>query len=403
MSLSGNLNHYASTPVIVTDGLWRKSLSSIRSLGKSGFQVHVLGDSWLTTGFWSRFATTLNLAPSAARDQDGFGEALIRLVQRYPGSVILPMEDPSLLWCSTHRKRIESEGGNLLLPSHESITTAEDKRATLRVASELGLPCPKTWEPASSTELISIIESASLSHFVIKPIQGTGSSGILYDFPIESKGSPDALRRHWDRFGPLLLQERVPAEGRGLGVSLLFDRAGECVASFAHERLKQYPVSGGPSTDRKSIHAPELVQMSIRLLKKMNWRGIGMVEWKENPKAGTPMLMEVNPRFWGSLELAVRAGVDFPTLFTQAALGERFASAHEYPADIRCRWLVPGDILRYLTETKAKRESLPRFLSGLPKQAEEWDTQDLRGFLATWICMAGLALNPFYWKYLLRG
>ena len=61
--------------------------------------------------------------------------------------------------------------------------------------------------------------------------------------------------------------------GPGQGVSLLFDSRSECIATFAHERIEQYPKSGGPSTDRRSIHAPELIEWSIALLKNFTGKG----------------------------------------------------------------------------------------------------------------------------------
>jgi len=180
------------------------------------------------------------------------------------------------------------------------------------------------------------------------------------------------------------------------------DQDGDCVAYFGHERIRQYPVSGGPSTDRKSIFAPHLVDLSIKLLTALSWRGVAMVEWKEDPTDGTPKLMEINPRFWGSLELAVRSGVDFPYLYTQAVLGQASKTPPSYEEGVRCRWLIPGDILRYLSEEKQNREEVMSFIRGLPSEAEEWDKEDIRGSLACGICPALLALNPYYWKYLKR-
>lgn len=46
-----------------------------------------------------------------------------------------------------------------------------------------------------------------------------------------------------------------------------------------------------------------------------------MVEWKVDLRDGRPKLMEINPRFWGSLELAVRSGVNFPSLYADADRG----------------------------------------------------------------------------------
>lgn len=387
---------------IVTDGLWRKSLSAIRSLGKAGFEVTVMGDTLFTTGFWSRFCSKRVTAPLASRDADGFGAALLKDLEssRAAGRaapVILPMEDPSLLWVTRNRARLEGLA-RLLLPSEEALEIASDKGRTLRVARELGLPCPETHEPASAGEFASHCarwEKEGRS-FAVKPRTGTGSAGVKYS------GADADWKAHWDKYGAMLLQERIPAHGHGQGVSLLMRADGECVAAFAHERLQQYPNSGGPSTDRHGIYAPELVARSIALLKKLGWRGIAMVEWKIDPRDGVAKLMEINPRFWGSLELAVRSGVDFPALYARAAMGERVAPVLDYRAGVRCRWMIPGEVLRYVTQMRSEREGLLGFLRGLPGSAEEWDWRDLRGTLAVVACTAALALNPRYWKYVRR-
>ena len=126
-----------------------------------------------------------------------------------------------------------------------------------------------------------------------------------------------------------------------------------------------------------------------------------MVEWKVDPHDGRPRLLEINPRFWGSLELASRAGIDFPLLYGLAASGKRLPEASRYRVGARCRWIVPGEILRYLSDRR--REPLREFLRGLPRLAEEWDSRDRRGAIATVICLFLQALRPRYWKYLRRG
>jgi predicted ATP-grasp superfamily ATP-dependent carboligase len=74
-----------------------------------------------------------------------------------------------------------------------------------------------------------------------------------------------------------------------------------------------------------------------------------MVEFKVDPRDNEPKLMELNPRFWGSLALAIQAGVDFPYLLYKMAMGEAFEPIVEYEVGVRCRWLLPGDILHFLT------------------------------------------------------
>lgn len=69
-----------------------------------------------------------------------------------------------------------------------------------------------------------------------------------------------------------------------------------------------------------------------------------MVEFR-GTEDGIPQLMEINPRFWGSLQLAIDAGVDFPGLLYELALGRLPAVPQGYQTGIRSRWLL-GDLDR---------------------------------------------------------
>ena len=278
-----------------------------------------MGDSVLTSGFWSRYTRHKVFGPSATNNAEKFGQTLLKELERTNANsqkaVLFPMEDASLNWVAKHRELVERHA-YLLIPPPEALKIAQDKGRTLGLATELGIPCPKTWEPKSAMEFTEIVLSMPIGSFIVKPRSGSGSMGVSYGDSRTAKAWQDI----WAKFGAMLIQERVPPEGRGQGVSLLMDGNGKCVATFVHERLQQYPNSGGPSSDRKSIHAPQLLEWSLALLHRLQWRGVAMVEWKLDPRDGKPKLMEINPRFWGSLELAVRAGVDFPTLYARAAM-----------------------------------------------------------------------------------
>lgn len=387
---------------LVTDGMWRKSLSAIRALGRAGFDVHVAGDSWLTTGFWSRFTAGRHRLPDAADDADAFGAGLLTLLDSLATNaggqkpVLLPMEDATLTWVLQHRAEVAARA-HLLIPSDDAYAVCADKGATLALAARVGVPHPTTHTVGTGTALLQAVRALAPAEFIVKPVKGSGSRGLLYNPTFDQAGADAYISRH----GEAVVQERVPAHGDAVGVSLLFDAAGTPVAHFVHKRLRQFPNSGGPSTDRIGIDHPQLLELSIRLLQAVGWRGIAMVEWKVDPVSGEPRLMEVNPRFWGSLELAVRSGVDFPTLYTRAARGETIEPVTPL-LGVRCRWLLPGDVLRWLTAPAGQREGLGAFLAGLPGSAEEWDAQDLRGALSALVCQAAGALRPKYLRMLRR-
>ena len=154
------------------------------------------------------------------------------------------------------------------------------------------------------------------------------------------KGPEDLERARCDPGfgGGALLQEYI--EGRGEAIFLLMD--GEYTrAVFAHRRLREKPPAGGVSVLRESIAPdPVLLDGSERLLAALDWRGVAMVEFRRG-RDGRAVLMEINPRLWGSLQLATDAGVDFTAMLIRQHLGQAVA-APDAQLGVRCRWLL-GD------------------------------------------------------------
>jgi predicted ATP-grasp superfamily ATP-dependent carboligase len=153
---------------------------------------------------------------------------------------------------------------------------------------------------------------------------------------------------------PLLLQERIVGPGTGIFL-LLWDKL---VAAFAHRRLREKPPAGGISVYSESISIdPDLLDCSVRLLERFAWRGVAMVEYKRDAKTGRPYLMEVNGRFWGSLQLSITAGIDFPRLLVDCALGRSVDTTSTYRVGIRNRWWW-GEVDHLLTRLRRSRSEL---------------------------------------------
>lgn len=387
--------------VIITDGQWRKSMSAVRALGKSWLHVSVFGDTIFTPSFFSRF-TSKRILVSLNEDS---AQKLIDIALRQSRDtispskpVILPMEEATLQLVSKYRDQL-SGYFDFLIPPKQALEICLDKAKTMRHAEKLGIAIPKTFYPKCPEDAHNILVELgkfSTDDFILKPTKGSGSAGIVY-----CPNSSMDLKKHWNKFGPLLIQERIEREGVIVGTSLLFDESGKCRLIFSHKRTRQFPITGGPSTDRVSITNPELENKALRLLKSLKFVGVAMVEWKLDNKRNQFVLLEVNPRFWGSLELAERAGIDFPTSYFILAKRKPLYVENNYIVSKRCRWLIPGDVLRYISEKKSDRETLSEFLNGLPSEAEEWDVQDISGTLATIFASLCLVLTrPGYLKFL---
>jgi predicted ATP-grasp superfamily ATP-dependent carboligase len=255
--------------------------------------------------------------------------------------VIFPMEEETVLLLARHRELFDRLAFLPIAP-YDSIQFVRDKGKLLKFAMRKGIPCPRTFFFESPEE---VKPSRVAFPAVIKPRVSSGAYGVHYVARAQDL-LPAYLSVH-QKYPFPLVQERIPQEGDSLGVSALFDENSQVKAAFVHRRLREYPTSGGPSTLRESISNPEVLELGLSLLKALSWFGVAMVEFKVDPRDNIPKLMEVNPRFWGSLQLAIFSGVDFPYLIYRMAKGESFEPVLTYEVGRRCRWLLPGDLFHF--------------------------------------------------------
>ena len=350
-----------NSEVFITDGHWRKSLAAVRALGRRGVRVTAGESTCLATAAFSRYCHRAVVYPSAHNRPSEFVNYLFEELSHRSYQMLLPMEDETLGLISQHYSEF-SHLTYLPIVSFEKLQFARRKDKTLQMAEKLGIPIPRTWYVDDVSKISNLKDSLSYP-VVIKPQMSSGSVGISYP---ENPG--DLMEQYLSvhrRFPYPLIQELIPHEGPGYGASFLLDEKGEVRASFVHRRLREYPVAGGASTLRESVRRDDIRDMAQALLNALDWFGVAMVEFKVDPRDGTPKLMEINPRFWGSLSLAVEAGVNFPYLLYRMSRGENFKPVEHYQVGKRCRWLVPGDILHFIYN--------PRRMKLWPEFFHFWD------------------------------
>jgi predicted ATP-grasp superfamily ATP-dependent carboligase len=326
--------------VLVTDGHWRKTLAVVRSLGRKGVQVTVGERTFLNTSFLSKYCARRMVYPSPRRYPDQFIDFIIEEIKRNHYECLYPMEEETLLLLAQHRSEI-SKYTYLLISDSQKIEFVRDKGNLLRFAETHGIPIPKTFYSLENPEHDMVQGPA-----VIKPRISSGSFGIAY-----VRRKEDLLplyQKIHARYPFPLIQEWIPDGAGTYGFSALFDEASSVKAAFIHKKLRTYPIQGGPSTLREGVQQSQVMELGLSLLKSLNWTGVAMAEFKVDPRDGIPKLMEINPRFWGSLHLAILSGVDFPYLILRMARGETVEPVLHYSTGTRCRWLLFGDILHFL-------------------------------------------------------
>ncbi len=367
-------------PVLVLDGHSRAALESMQSLGRAGVEVDIAAESTGVLGMRSRYAVRKLIQP-ASTDRQAYAAWLREQDATRNYELIVPATEASLL-CLRALDEQDPLRLKAILPSNDSLDIALDKQATCRMARDLGIPVP------GSRLISSLEEIGELDQFpvVLKPVRSKvamhGELRTLAVVIAKTEEQRCEQLRRWLPFTPVLQQQYVA--GCGVGIEFLFDH-GRPLWHFAHERVHEFPLSGGASSYRRSIAPPAQMLLDAQnLMKALRWHGVAMVEFKMDSD-GQHWLMEINPRLWGSLALPIDAGVNFPLGLLQMARGEAPGPQPTYKIGYYTRDLAT-DAEWFKANLRASRSnpllmSRPRLLSffGLLRPLagkESWDFFD---------------------------
>lgn len=313
--------------VIMTFARSWYTVSAIRSLGRRGVDI-VAGDEFaLTPGSLSQYTRASFRYPNPTEDPEGFLDALeAAIIEHRPSDsevpyVLMPMHREAYV-IAANRERFEPHI-RVPLAESEAIESVRHKARLLDIARKLDIAVPRTWRPADDGELSELASSIDYPVFVKVP---TGAAGV----GVEKVDGPDALlqvhRKLVDDHALVgedrpLIQAAVPGDDY---CTTLICSGGQSRAGLTYRNVFNFPSDGGPGAVRESVEAPRLDAIAARLLRAMSWKGVAQVDfrWTGDPD-DEPMLIEVNPRFFGGLSHTIESGVDYPWYLYQLAAFDR--------------------------------------------------------------------------------
>ncbi|MGH3281923.1 MAG: ATP-grasp domain-containing protein [Trebonia sp.] len=381
--------------VLVLDASLKQSLASVRSLGKAGLRV-AAGDSVAQFNpavslptFRSRYCLRSVVLPDLTSDPAAFIAAVTEFVRDHSPRVVLPTGDVTIAVLRRYRQRLSELGCVVALASESALDIANDKDRTLALAEQLGIAQPRSLRIGGVEDLAAAVTEFGFP-FVLKPtISWTGGTvdRLIPVDVINDAEASEVTERILKAGAGVLAQQWVP--GRREGVSL-FIAADEVLAACGHVAHRTTPPLGGASVVRESIQVPpDTLDAAVRLAKAVGMDGACEVEFRRDA-GNRPLLMEINARLAGTIENAVRAGVDFPLMIWRSATGLEVAPVAEYRSGVRTRWLH-GD-LRWLWQNwhrtgrpdgMSRARSMYAFLSEFirTRHYDNLDRRDIKPFI----------------------
>ena len=300
-------------------------LGTVRSLGRQGIEVH--GIDWKETdvGYHSRYCRKVHVLPHPAQAPDRLVEELLRLGASYPEKpVLVPTADYYVEVISRNRDAL-GKVFRFNIPATELLENIVDKNHQYALAESAGVPIARTFVPANLEELSRLKDQFRYPIFV------KGQHSHLWSAQFTSKGfvakDYEELQKHvqlaLSKNVCPLLQEIILGPNRNhFKVCAYYAADRRLLALFGTKKLRQFPVDFGTGTCMVSSRNDALAATAIRFFEKIQYTGVGSIEFKLDDRDGKYKLIELNPRLWLQNVQSSFAGVNFAEVYYLDLIGE---------------------------------------------------------------------------------
>ena len=339
------------TKVLILDAQNINALAFVREIGKLNHYVGVLGQSFLSLSFLSNFSNKNHVIGKYINGKS-YVHKIIQIAKKNQYEVIIPLSLKSFSLFSKYRNLID-DNVRIVLPPSESMEIASKKHKTFTYAGQNKISSPETIKihKKNLSSLKPFIEKIGFPLVVKGSISGVDNlkycnnlSQLIF-----------AIRKLLENENVIICQEYIKGETHGFYAYYIDNKLH---SYFMHKRIKQYPITGGPSSVARSHYDNKLKIVSEKLLDSLDWNGPVMIEYKFDKKSEEYKLIEINPKLWGSLDLTINAGVNIPIIMLHHSLGVKSKSFKNYK-DIYFRWIYPNELLHDLA-TGFKRTNMQK-------------------------------------------
>ncbi|NMH59047.1 ATP-grasp domain-containing protein [Alteromonas ponticola] len=339
--------------VLIFDAQQRSALAATRSLGKrSDITVYTTDSTPEALAGASKYSSSYFCSPDPVKNTEQFITWLARIIDDKQIDFLLPVTEVSSRTLLENRDKLPSV--KLPFAELDTVLALSDKNQLVELAKSLAIPVPESrvYPNASAVDTHALdypcVLKPALSKVLVNNRWQSTQVHIVHTEAEFNKALEHAYFNH-----PFMLQQYIAGQGAGL---FCYYQHGEAKAFFAHKRLREKPPSGGVSVLSESVAADAKVkEFATKLLDSVNWHGVAMVEFKVADD-GTPYLMEINTRLWGSLQLSIDAGVNFPELLFDGEYAD-VPLTTAFKQGVQLRWLL-GDLDNLYLNMRDKKQSI---------------------------------------------
>lgn len=321
---------------LITDASYLNTLAIVRYLGKENIETFLLGNNKnLDISRYSKYCKGYYEVPDYENEKK-YINFVLKILIKEKIDLFIPVSHLATLIAAKYKNKI-NKVSKVEVADYSKIKIAFNKKSTYELAEKNGVPYPKTFYPQNIEEIKKISKIVNYPSV----IKWLFESDKKIFFIIKNK--EELLNKYYEiykRYKPPIgflpmIQEFVPTDNNYVYCFSALYQNGKCKRIFMQKQIRNVPINGGTCACAESCYIPELKIYSLKLLDSLNWHGVAHLEFKFHKTERKFKLMEINPKFWFSTEIALKAGVNFPYLLCQIATGKELEYSEEYDRNLK--------------------------------------------------------------------
>jgi predicted ATP-grasp superfamily ATP-dependent carboligase len=335
--------------ILIPDYLGQQVISGIRGLQPNVVDVADKKDR-LTFLAKSRYINNFHNIVPPNIDEALFLQQLMQILSDYNYDLVLPFGLVSYYVCSKYQDKIKQRS-NLFLPDYNNLEVANDKRKSAKLCQDAGIDYPLFYEVSNRDDLKQIAGNIKFP-VVIKARSCSGTEkGLRYARNREELYAKyDEIESHgmscaYDYTNPLV-QEFIPGY---IHDACTLSLKGVPLYILTQVRALMYPVYGGVGAINITTENSELKRIAQKTIEVFCWNGPAQIEFKYDPRDKKYKFIELNPKLWGTLDLSIKAGFNFPQLVLDYVTEGKVYDNLDYKKNLKY-------IFRYSQELYAKNQ-----------------------------------------------
>jgi len=344
---------------LITDAPYLHTLAIVRYLAKEGIDTSVIGhDKLLDISRYSKYCNSYIKGPKI-EEKKKYVEFLLKILAKKKIDILIPVSHTATAIAAEYKNRI-NKISKVEVADYDKVKTALNKKLTYQLAEKLDVPYPKTFYPDSLEKVKEISQDI---HYpaVIKWLFEVGSNIVVIarnENELVKNYSEICQKYNPPRNSLPMLQEFIPTKNNEVYCFSALYQNNKYKNIFMQKQVRNNPIEGGTCSYAESCYIPQIKTYSLKLLNELEWNGVAHVEFKLDQRDGLFKLMEINPKFWASTDMALRAGVNFPYLLCQIAQGKKLNYSEEYNRNLKFHF----PFSRELQHARKRPSSIPKII-----------------------------------------